>query len=185
MTLLQYKRISYLILISLFLQSCRITTPSIKIGDSISGKVITVIDGDTYDLLTKDKKTIRVRMEGIDAPEKGMPFYKVSKLYLGKLCFNKSVKIGIVDKDVTGRYLAFTYMDDGIELSHEMIRAGLAWHFKRYNVDQDLANLEEEARKLKLGLWINENPMPPWKNRRLHYKGISTKDSFNIKVSQE
>ena len=52
------------------------------------GYVVGIIDGDTYDLLMTDKKTVRVRMNGIDAPEKGMPFYNVSKKYLAQLCFN-------------------------------------------------------------------------------------------------
>lgn len=150
-----------------------------------SGKVISIIDGDTYDLLTKDKKTIRIRMEGIDAPEKGMPFYKVSKNYLGKLCFQKNVKLVVSSKDAYGRYLGYTFLENGTELGHEMIRAGLAWHFKKYNSDSILSNLEIEARNLKLGLWVDKDPMPPWENRSLHYKGISTKDSFNIKVGQE
>ena len=60
-------------------------------GDYISGTVVSIIDGDTYDLLLKGNRKIRVRMEGIDAPEKGMPFYKVSKNYLAQLCFNKKV----------------------------------------------------------------------------------------------
>jgi micrococcal nuclease len=149
-----------------------------------SGKVISIIDGDTYDLLTKDKETIRIRMEGIDAPEKGMPFYRVSKKYLSKLCFKKNVKIEITGKDASGRYLAFTYLDDGTELSHEMIKSGLAWHFKKYNSDPILSNLEVEARKLNLGIWTNENPMPPWENRQLHYNGVSTKDKFDIKEGQ-
>lgn len=150
-----------------------------------SGKVISIIDGDTYDLLTKDNKTIRIRMEGIDAPEKGMPFYKISKNYLGKLCFQKDIKLVVTSKDAYGRYLGYTYLKDGTELSQEMIKAGLAWHFKKYNSDSILSNLEIEARNLKLGLWIDKNPMPPWVNRSLHYKGISTKDSFNIKAGQK
>jgi micrococcal nuclease len=158
---------------------------TLKKGNKYSGKVISIIDGDTYDVLIQHNKTIRVRMEGIDAPEKGMPFYRVSKNYLGKLCFKKNVKIEVTSIDATGRYLAYTYLDDGTELSHEMIKSGLAWHFKKYNSDPILSNLEVEARSLKIGLWIDKDPMPPWVNRNLHYKGISTKDSFNIKVGQE
>jgi len=65
--------------------------PSLNKGSTVSGKVISIIDGDTYDVLIQDNKTIRVRMEGIDAPEKGMPFYKVSKNHLSDLCFGKQV----------------------------------------------------------------------------------------------
>ncbi len=149
------------------------------------GKVISILDGDTYDILVEGNKTIRVRMEGIDAPEKGMPFYRVSKSYLGEMCFNKNVRLEVTGKDLHGRTLAFSYLDDGRELSHEMIKAGLAWHFKKYSTDKVLSNLEIEARNSKRGLWVNKNPMPPWENRRLHREGISTKDFFNIKESQE
>jgi micrococcal nuclease len=151
----------------------------------LSGKVIGIIDGDTYDLLIPGNQKIRVRMEGIDAPEKGMPFSKVSKSYLGSLCFNKIVRISITGKDSNNRYIGFTYLEDGTELSHEMIKAGLAWHFKKYYSDADLAELETEARNAKRGLWSEKDPMSPWENRKLHKSGISTKDSFNVIESQK
>jgi len=145
-----------------------------------SGKVIAIVDGDTYDILLDDDRTIRIRMEGIDAPEKGMPFYRVAKDYLGDLCFKKRIRLEITGKDNHDRTLAFSYRDDGIELSHQMIKAGLAWHFKKYSKDSTLSNLEIEAKNLKRGLWIDDNPMQPWRNRKLHKEGISTKDSFNF-----
>jgi endonuclease YncB( thermonuclease family) len=61
---------------------------NIESKNVVRGKVIAIIDGDTYDLLINGNTTLRVRMEGIDAPEKGMPFYRVSKEYLSGLCFN-------------------------------------------------------------------------------------------------
>ncbi|MBS1745596.1 MAG: thermonuclease family protein [Bacteroidetes bacterium] len=151
----------------------------------VSGKVIGIVDGDTYDILLNGKKTMRVRMEGIDAPEKGMPFYRKAKNYLASLCFGKIVRVEIHSTDSNGRLIAFTYLDDGRELSHEMIKAGMAWHFKKYNHDADLEKLEVAARKSKTGLWIDPSPMPPWTNRFLHRKGISTKDSFQIKKGEE
>lgn len=150
----------------------------ISIGDDVYGIVFSIVDGDTYDILIEDNKKIRIRMEGIDAPETGMPFSQVSKNYLGKLCFNKNVKVHVTELD-NKRYIGFSYLDDGTELSHEMIRAGLAWHFTKYNTDKDLANLEIEARDAKIGLWKDNNPMPPWENRRLHRQGISTKDLYD------
>lgn len=134
---------------------------------TISGKVIHIADGDTYDLLTADKKTIRVRMDGIDAPERSMAFYKVSKNYLSELCMNKRIKIVKTDTDRYGRVVAFSYLENGKELGHEMVKAGMAWHFKKYNSDNDLAKLEIEARKAKRGLWIDPKPVPPWEYRKL------------------
>jgi endonuclease YncB( thermonuclease family) len=173
----QYLKIA---LIFLIFASCVNRNNPLKKSDTITGKVVSVIDGDTYDLLLKGNRKIRVRMEGIDAPERGMPFYKVSKNHLAQLCFNKNVSLNITGIDGHDRFLGFTYLDDGSELSHEMIKAGLAWHFKKYNSDSILSNLEIEAKKMKRGLWLNENPMAPWTNRSLHRQGISTKDSFNI-----
>ena len=145
---------------------------------STTGKVIAILDGDTYDILLNGNTPTRIRMEGIDAPEKGMPYYKVAKNYLGQLCFGKEVRLEITGKDLHDRTLAFSYLADGTELSHEMIKAGLAWHFKKYSTDTVLARLETEARDQKIGLWADKNPMTPWENRRLHKAGISTKDSF-------
>jgi len=159
--------------------------PSLKKGSTVSGKVISIIDGDTYDILIQGNETIRVRMEGIDAPEKGMPFYKKSKKYLSEICFNKQVTMKITGNDKYNRILALTYLEDGKELSYEMLKAGLAWHFKKYNSDSELSDLEIEARHLRKGLWIEENPMTPWTNRSYHRQGISTKDSFNIQENQK
>jgi len=170
-----------LILLALLTSSCHSKSGERKNRNNneyISGKVVRILDGDTYDLLIDGNQTMRIRMEGIDAPEKGMPFYKVSKNYLGKLCFGKQVRFKSSGKDIHDRNLGFTYLEDGTELCHEMIRAGLAWHYKKYNSDEDLANLELEARNSKTGIWENDNPMPPWENRKLHRLGISTKDYF-------
>lgn len=157
--------------------------PSLKKGSTVIGKVISIVDGDTYDVLIQDNKTIRVRMEGIDAPEKGMPFYQKSKKYLSDLCFGKQIKFKVTGVDNHERILAYSFLEDGKELSQEMIKDGLAWHFKKYNSDQELSEFEIEARNLRKGLWIDENPMSPWENRKLHRNGISTKDSFNIEES--
>ena len=105
-----------LILLTLFTSSCHSKSgerKNQKNNEYISGKVVHVLDGDTYDLLIDGSQTIRIRMEGIDAPEKGMPFYKVSKNYLVKLCFGKQVKFKSSGKDIHDRNLGFTYLDDG------------------------------------------------------------------------
>lgn len=171
-----------IILLLLLTSSCshnrRGNNSAYENGQKISGKVIKVIDGDTYDLLTDDKKTIRVRMEGIDAPEKGMPYYKASKNHLGSLCMNQRIEVISTGEDKYGRMLAFSYLSDGEELGHLMIEAGMAWHFKKYNDDEDLAALETEARKNKAGLWTENCPIPPWEVRRLQREGMSNDEIY-------
>jgi endonuclease YncB( thermonuclease family) len=140
-------------------------------------KVIKILDGDTYDLLINNKPQ-RIRIDAIDAPEKGMPFYKVSKNYLGSLCFKKMIRIKKVDVDRHGRWVCRGYTPDGLDISIEMVKAGLAWHYKEYSKDKELAQLELEARSKKIGLWSEPLSLPPWEVRALHRKGISTKERF-------
>ena len=144
-------------------------------------KVIAILDGDTYDILV-DNQSVRIRIDGIDAPEKGMPYSKVSKNYLSKLCFGKYIKIKKTDEDGRGRWVCRGYTPEGLDISEEMIRAGLAWHYKKYSSDKKLAALEIEARSKKIGLWTEPNPIAPWEIRKLHKKGISTKEYFKNSV---
>lgn len=140
---------------------------TIQVGDTLKGEIVGIMDGDTYDLLTNEKKTYRIRMEGIDAPERGMPYNKVAKDYLSELCIQKNVTAVVVSKDIYNRLVAYTFLDDGRELSHEMLKAGFAWHYKYYNSDKEMAQLENKARKEKKGLWADENPIAPWEARKM------------------
>ena len=148
------------------------------IGDTIAGKIVAVIDGDTYDILVPGDTTLRVRMEGIDAPEKGMAFNKVAKTYLSELCFGKKVNLLVTGIDQHRRVLGFTFVDDTLELSHEMIKAGYAWHFTKYNKDTDLAALEQDARKAEKGLWFDKNPIAPWEFRKLMRQGNTAEEIY-------
>ena len=147
----------------LFLCGCSSGNNNLEID---TGSVVKVIDGDTYDILLDGHQT-RIRMYGIDAPERGMDFYKVSKNHLGSLCDGKLIKIERVDKDRYGRIVAKSYLPNGKELGAEMIKAGLAWHFKKYSKDESLASYEVTAREQKLGLWSIDNPTPPWEYRKM------------------
>jgi len=135
------------------------------------GKVIAIIDGDTYDILTDGNKTERIRMDAIDAPEKGMPFYKVAKNYLSDLCFQKEVRLVFIGIDQHGRSINRSFLTDGTDLSKEMIRNGLAWHYKEYSSDKELVELEIQARNKKIGLWSDKKPMEPWLCRKLRRQG--------------
>jgi len=176
------KRLLPLLVWCLWSFGCQSPVDRKEIGPSdYTGKVVKILDGDTYEILLGGNRTERIRMEGIDAPEKGMPYFKAAKKYLGGLCFQKTVRLEIHSTDRYGRIIASAYLEDGRELSEEMLRAGMAWHYKKYNSDRRLAELEQEARKMRVGLWQDSRPMAPWDNRRYHRNGISTKDSFDIK----
>lgn len=136
--------------------------------DYIYGKVVKIYDGDTYELLTESQESLKVRMEGIDAPERDMPYYRVSRQYLSDLIFKKVVKFHKTSVDIHGRSLGFTYLEDGTDVNLKMLEAGMVWHFKRYNSYKSYAGAEDKAKALSLGLWQEANPTPPWQFRKQH-----------------
>jgi micrococcal nuclease len=90
----------------------------------------------------------------------------MAKQFTSNMVFGKIVEVMSVDKDRYGRTIASVYVN-GASLNKELLRAGLAWHYKHYSKDRDLAILEGEARANKIGLWSGPNPIPPWKWRRI------------------
>lgn len=147
-----------------------------------SYKVIGIVDGDTYDIL-KDRQSVRIRMDAIDAPERGMPYYRVSKDYLSQLCFGKPVRLEVLKTDRHGRTVARSFLSDGTDLSAAMISAGMAWHYKAYSSDTLLARLEINARQMRKGLWADKHPAPPWDIRALRRAGHRvefTRDTFLV-----
>jgi len=131
---------------------------------TITGKVVKVVDGDTFDVLDSSFKTIRIRMNGIDAPEKKQAFGEASRKQLAALCAGKVVRIVKYSTDRNKRWIADCYVD-GISLSHRMIEEGMAWHFVKYSSDTTLARLEQQARAKKIGLWSDPHAIAPWDYR--------------------
>jgi endonuclease YncB( thermonuclease family) len=127
-----------------------------------NGKVIKIVDGDTYDVLTRDYKTIRIRMNGIDAPEKKQAYGQKAKDHLASLCFGKEVKVIPYSYDRNKRLIADSYTASNIDLCREMVRSGYAWHFKKYSNSKILADDENHARSIKVGLWADNEPVAPW-----------------------
>ncbi len=125
-------------------------------------RVVSITDGDTFRGLTKDKKEIRFRIHGIDAPEKKQPFSQKSKQHLSDLIYNKTVGIIVeTERDRYGRPVVWVYTPEGKDVSAEMIRTGMAWHYKDYSDDEHYALLEIEAKRKRLGLWSDPNPVMP------------------------
>ena len=129
-------------------------------------KVVKVSDGDTFIGLTDDKERVRFRMQGIDAPESKQAYSKKSTDKLSELIFGKEVGIEIHTKsDRYGRPVVYVYTLDGTDVCAEMIRSGMAWHYKQYDKSEHYSSLEKEARRNKAGLWQDANPTPPWEYR--------------------
>jgi len=130
----------------------------------LRGKVVGVADGDTITVLDGDKVQHRVRLEGIDAPEKKQAYGSKSGDALAAKVHKKDVRIEWEKKDRYDRILGHVYLGDRW-INKEMVTGGWAWHFKRYSSDKDLAAAEEKARAAGLGLWADKEPVPPWDYR--------------------
>lgn len=131
----------------------------------LTGKVTYIVDGDTFDLLTEDSVKVRVRLNGIDCPERKQDYYQVCKEALGKYIFAKNVTLITHGKDRWRRVIADVYVSDE-PINLKMVQNGFAWHFKKYSSDMSLAKAEEKARKKKIGIWKMNNPEAPWYYRK-------------------
>ncbi len=130
----------------------------------LDGSVVGVTDGDTIKVL-RGKELLRVRLDGIDAPEKKQAYGQRAKEKLSSLVFGKEVQLVVKSVDRYGRLVA-EVRAGGRSANAEMVAAGLAWHYKAYSKDQSLAALERSARERRLGLWADKDPVPPWEFRR-------------------
>lgn len=140
-------------------------------SQKITAKVVGVKDGDTFVVLN-EKKEIVVRLEHIDAPEKNQPFGNKAKQFASDFCFGKTVVvIGNGKKDRNGRWIGEIFFKNQ-NLGKELVRNGLAWHFKRYSKSANYADLEIAARKKKVGLWRDKDPIAPWNWRKSKRKKV-------------
>ncbi|MHC9542323.1 MAG: thermonuclease family protein [Vulcanimicrobiota bacterium] len=132
-------------------------------AESFTGKCVGVSDGDTVTVLNK-KVQVRVRLEGIDAPELHQDFGRKAKQFTSALVFGKAVTINVVTIDRYGRTVGRVIVN-GKDVSLELVKAGLAWHYTHYSSDPILAKAEKDARAGKKGLWSMRNPVAPWDYR--------------------
>ncbi len=132
----------------------------LPLSESFNALVIGVYSGDTIVVSINNKQT-KVRLDGIDCPELDQEYGDSAKMTTVVLCFKKDVRIEKVGVDTYGRTLAFVYVGD-VCVNKELLRLGMAWHYKQYNGDPELAKLEDEARANKVGLWSQTKPQAPW-----------------------
>ncbi|WP_316738089.1 thermonuclease family protein [Pedobacter aquatilis] len=121
------------------------------------------MDGDTMEVLYQSQP-IRIRLAHIDCPEKrnGQPFGNNAKKALSDLCFGETVKIESQNYDRYKRLIAVVFNKKGQNINQEMVKQGMAWHYKKYSKDNTYAALESTAKIERIGLWKDANPIAPW-----------------------
>lgn len=154
-----YCVVSCLILCLLFQLSLAANPPK-----KVKGKVVRIMDGDTFELLV-NKTTYKIRLNAIDAPEKGQDYYERSKQALSSLIFNTTVTVELLRQDKFQRWVGEVYSADGQYVNGRMISDGYAWHYTVYSESAPLAAAQATAKKQRLGLWSLSKPVAPWEFR--------------------
>lgn len=146
--------------------------PDTTSGSDYTVKVVGISDGDSFTGLTKDNQQIRYRIFGIDAPEKSQPFSNEARKLLSDLIYRKKVNLILVEpSDNYSREVVRVFIADSIDVGAEMIKNGLAWHYRHFDVSSNYfqyEQLEQQARENKIGLWSLPNAENPSKFRKEH-----------------
>ena len=158
---IKYIFFAYVFLPILFLnQACAENT--------ISGKVVSVTDGDTITVLDSSNTQHKIRIYGVDCPESHQDYGQKAKQFTSDLVFGKTVEIKIMDTDRYGRTVGIVNIDSK-SLNAELITNGMAWFYGQYCKESfcpQWNQYQEEAKNRKIGLWSMQNPIPPWEFRR-------------------
>lgn len=135
--------------------------------DELNGKVVSIADGDSFTILVSGDKQVKIRLHGIDSPERTQDYGDVAKKYLMRILSdnNDSVRVVIKDTDRYGRLVCIAYAGN-VNVNEEMLKNGLAWHYKYYDNNSNWSKLEVDAKAARLNLWSLPNPTPPWEFRK-------------------
>jgi endonuclease YncB( thermonuclease family) len=152
-------------------------------ADTLTGRVVRVTYGDTIVVLDASKVQHKIRLQGIDAPERGQAFGTRSQENLSDLVAGKSVVVDYSKYDRYQRILGKVLLNRE-DVNLEQIEAGMAWHYKKYQGEQSssdritYSDAEREARRQKLGLWRDPEPVPPWEYRQAKREHMNDLESF-------
>jgi micrococcal nuclease len=131
----------------------------------LTGKVVAIADGDTLTILDADKVQHKIRLAGIDAPEKGQPFGTKARQALGDKVFGQTVRVDVVDIDRYHREVGRVHLGERF-VNLEMVADGFAWDYVQYDKKGEFTAAETGARTRKRGLWADADPVPPWEWRK-------------------
>src|SRR5215831_2096943 len=154
-------------LVPILLSSWLLFTPLSVFAEQIVGQVVGILDGDIIEVLHNNNRRERIRLNGIDCPEKGQAYGKKAKQTVSQLVFGKNVTLRTHGLDRYGRTIADVFLADGINVNHELVKEGWCWWYQKYAPeDVILAELQRRARRSGLGLWADPDPVPPWEWRK-------------------
>jgi endonuclease YncB( thermonuclease family) len=154
---------------AILLVACVLPALSAAESKAFTSRVVGVHDGDTITVLAEGNVEVRVRLDGIDAPETKQAFGERSRQTLSAIVAGKTAKITSKGKDRYGRTIGVVFVG-GVNANLAMVQAGMAWRYDKYSKDAALLAAQNEARAARLGLWADANPVPPWEWRAARKK---------------
>jgi endonuclease YncB( thermonuclease family) len=173
-------KVSASLILALFL------IPASVSAATLTGRVVRVSDGDTIVVLDANNAQHKIRLQGIDAPERGQAYGSKSKDHLSDSVAGKFVVVEYVTRDRYERILGKVLLS-GEDMNLGQINAGLAWHYKKYEGEQGASDrirysdAELDARRHKRGLWADSDPVPPWDYRKTERERAKSMEAFTIK----
>ncbi|MBF0462780.1 MAG: thermonuclease family protein [Magnetococcales bacterium] len=129
-----------------------------------SGRVVRVVDGDTL-RVERNGEEVKIRLQGVDAPEHDQPWGREATVFVRNQVLRQQVTVQGKERDRYGRLVAYVILPNGTNLSHLLLRQGLAWWYYAYSNDHTLEAMEATARQARIGLWSDPDPEPPWEWR--------------------
>lgn len=146
------------------------------LAETYTGRVVGVMDGDTVKVLDKAKMLHKIRLAGVDAPEKSQPYGQRAKQNLASRVFDREVTLDCGKLDRYKREICVVLLD-GQDINLAQVQAGYGWWYRQYAREQTLSQrlayqaAELSARELRIGLWRDASPTPPWKWRQKGRRG--------------
>ena len=140
--------------------------PLLLSAQILKGKAVKITDGDTFTLLVDSHEQVRIRIDGIDAPEKGQAFGNRAKEYLSGMIWGEELTVCVTKTDRYGRSIGKVSTPSVVDVGLEMIKAGYAWQYREYNKEKSYEDAEILARRNRNGLWLDKNPIKPQDYRK-------------------
>jgi endonuclease YncB( thermonuclease family) len=161
------KRLALVLILVLAARAC-----SAKPRSAIVGQVVKIADGDTLAVLDPAHVQHKIRLAGIDAPEKAQAFGTQARNALAAKVFRQGVRVEVTDTDRYGREVGRVFCS-GHFINAEMVRDGFAWRYPQWDKAGEFATAEADARRHLRGLWADSHPVPPWEFRRAKRTGAN------------
>jgi endonuclease YncB( thermonuclease family) len=167
------KRLALVLIVLVAARACSATPRHALVGQHVLvGQVVKIADGDTLTVLDRAHVQHKIRLAGIDAPEKAQAFGTQARSALAAKVFRQTVRVEITDTDRYHREVGRVFCS-GRFINAAMVRDGFAWRYPQFDKRGEFSTAEADARRHRRGLWADSHPIPPWEFRKTKRAGAN------------